>query len=102
MSYLLLTLILVCGVLLAFPAAICISALLGYILMTWERKRTPCPSCGAYALRWLDGIRETYPTGRGTGNLYECEVCHHRAWWSNDDQQWQQPSGRFNHSLDGK
>jgi hypothetical protein len=65
MSYGTLLLVLVCGMVLAFPAAICVCALLGYLLTKHHRRTTPCPSCRAFALRYVDGIRETYPTGRG-------------------------------------
>ena len=84
-----LILIVLGGIILAFPLAIAICAALGFVLMTVERLRTPCPKCGARKLKNVNGIRETYPTGKGTGTFYVCEVCAHRVFWSNDDRAWQ-------------
>lgn len=82
-------LILLVGLVLAFPLAIAISAALGFVLTTADRWTTRCPNCGARKLRNVNGIRETYPTNEGTGTFYACDVCQHRAFWSNDDRGWQ-------------
>jgi hypothetical protein len=87
-QYALIAIALVAGVLLAFPIAICICACLGWVLMTFDRATTRCPACNTRQMRWTNGIRETYPTGRGTGRFYLCEACKRRWFWSNDDRCW--------------
>jgi hypothetical protein len=87
-QYALIAIALVVGVLLAFPIAILLCACLGWVLMTLDRATTRCPGCNARQMRCANGIRETYPTGRGTGKFYLCEACKRRWFWSNDDRCW--------------
>ena len=82
----------VVGLLLAFPIAIGVCAALGSIFMAVDRLTIRCPSCGQRQLRCTNGIHETYPTGRGTGNFYLCGACGGRWFWSNDDRAWQNAS----------
>jgi hypothetical protein len=91
-EWVLIVLILVGGVLLAFPLAVGICMFLGLILMTIDRLTTRCPDCRARRMRLTNGIKETYPTGRGTGTFYRCESCQRRWFWSNDDRAWQDAS----------
>jgi hypothetical protein len=81
------------GILLAFPFAIGLCTLLGFVLLTIDRMTTRCPSCGDRAMRIVNGIRETFPTGEGTGWFYACVSCGRRSFWSNDDRVWQDASG---------
>jgi hypothetical protein len=86
------------GVVLAFPLAIGICTALGLVLVIVERWATPCPKCAARKLRNINGIRETYPTGKGTGTFYVCDDCQHRVFWSNDDRGWQDANAqKFDH-----
>jgi hypothetical protein len=89
-QYALLAALLVAGVLLAFPVAIGICAFFGAVFLTVDRLTTRCPSCGTRSMRLTNGIRETFPTGRGTGTFYLCAACGQRWFWSNDDRQWQE------------
>jgi hypothetical protein len=96
--------LLIVGIVLAVPMAIGISAALGFIIVTVHRWSTPCPKCGAHKLSGVDFIRETYPTGKGTGTFYRCENCHHRAFWSNDDRGWRDANAQefddyYTHAL---
>jgi len=47
-----------------------------------------CPACHRRSLRQAGAIRETYPTGKGTGSFYQCESCGKKWFWANDDHQW--------------
>ncbi len=47
-----------------------------------------CPQCNRRTLRVAGGIRETYPTGKGTGSFYQCKRCRKKLFWANDDHQW--------------
>jgi hypothetical protein len=87
-EYALIAIALIVGVLLAFPIAICLCAGVGWVLMTFDRLTTRCPSCTQRKMRYTNGIHETYPTGRGTGTFYLCDACSHRWFWSNDDRCW--------------
>ena len=83
----------VLGVIAAFPLAIGICTLLGGLLMTIDWLTTRCPNCWmTRCMRMTDAIRETYPTGRGTGRFYLCRNCGQRSFWSNDDRAWQDAS----------
>jgi hypothetical protein len=87
-QYAVIVVALVGGVLLAFPLAICICASLGWVLITFDRLTARCPDCNQRRMRCTNGIRETYPTGRGTGKFYLCDGCKRRWFWSNDDRAW--------------
>jgi hypothetical protein len=91
-SYAIIAGLFVLGVLLAFPLAIGICATLGGVLMVADRLTTRCPGCGQRRMRCTNGIRETYPTGRGTGRFYLCGACGGRWFWSNDDGTWRNAS----------
>jgi hypothetical protein len=80
------------GVALAFPLAICICAFLGFLLQTYHRLTTPCPHCAQHRLRSFSGIKETYPTGRNTGTFYVCDACSWRWFWSNDEREFRDAS----------
>jgi hypothetical protein len=84
--------LLIVGVLLALPLAIGICATLGAVLMAVDWLTSRCPGCGQQQMRWTNGIRETYPTGRGTGSFYLCRSCGGRWFWSNDDRGWEDAS----------
>lgn len=57
-----------------------------------------CPVCRIGVLQAVNGIRETYPTGKGTGTFYICSDCAKRFFWSNDGQEYQDSSGHeFDH-----
>jgi hypothetical protein len=88
MSLWLIALLFPIGVLAAFPLAVGICAVLGAITMGIDRLTNPCPGCGRRTLRCVNAIRETYPTGAGTGSFYICGHCDRRWFWSNDDKQW--------------
>lgn len=88
--YPLLAALLVAGVLLAFPFAIGICAFFGAVFLTVDRLTTRCPSCRVRSMRLTNGIRESFPTGRGTGLFYLCEACGQRWFYSHDDWQWQE------------
>ena len=64
--------IFVVGILLAFPTAIAICATGGLIAHIYDRLTTARPKCGRKKMKGVNGIRETYPTGRGTGTFYLC------------------------------
>ncbi|HEX7380382.1 MAG TPA: DUF1553 domain-containing protein [Pirellulales bacterium] len=93
MAILILILIFLVLVALAFPLAIAICAFAGGILMAFDRLTTRCPNCHARQMKVANGILETYPTGRGTGNFYLCGGCGRRSFWSNDERDWQDASG---------
>lgn len=86
------------GVVLAFPLAILICALLGGVLMAYDRLTTRCPVCQARKMKRINAIRETYPTGEGTGSFYLCSACGRRSFWSNDDNAWEDATANhFDH-----
>src|SRR5258708_2094356 len=87
-----LVIIVAVGLILAFPLAISICALLGGSLVAFDRLTTRCPNCHVRRMKMTNGIRETYPTGRGTGRFYLCSACGKRAFWSNDNRAWENAS----------
>jgi hypothetical protein len=90
MHPMILLLILVVGAILAFPLAVAICTFLGAILWAYEWLTIRCPSCqGRRCMQHKNGIKETFPTGRGTGRFYLCRSCGQRSFWSNDDKGWQ-------------
>src|SRR5262249_20577916 len=92
LQYTIIALVFLIGVVLAFPTAIAICALLGGLLSVVDRLITCCLQCGERRMHWTNGIRETYPTGRGTGRFYFCSACGQRSFWSNDGHGWQDAS----------
>ncbi len=98
MPFWLIILVMALGVVAAFPLSIGVCALLGFVITTIDRLATECPGCGSRAMRCVNAIHETYPTGQGTGRFYSCGRCARRSFWSNDDQGWRDASdGRFDH-----
>jgi hypothetical protein len=91
-GYAIIGVLFVAGVLLAFPLAIGICGALGGVLVAIDRLTTRCPRCKQRRMRCTNGIRETYPTGRGTGLFYLCRACSSWWFWSNDDRAWQDAS----------
>ena len=82
----------VVGALFAFPLAIAVCAALGGVLMAVDRLTTRCPGCGLRRMCQTNGIRTTYPTGRGTGKFYLCRAGGGRWFWSNDARAWRDAS----------
>ncbi len=76
-----------------FSSGICICAFSGFLIQTHRRLTTPCLYCAQQQFRWVNGIRETCPTGCGTGTFYVCGVCLRRWFRSNDDREFRDASG---------
>jgi hypothetical protein len=81
--------VLLFGLMLAVPIAIGTCALIGWVMLIVNRPTIQCPTCHALQMRSTNAIRETYLTGRGTGQFYVCEACSKRWFWSNDDRTWE-------------
>jgi hypothetical protein len=81
-------------IVLAIPLGIGVCLACGLLLTARDGLTTRCPGCRRLAMRAVDGIRETYPTGKGTGLGYVCENCHARWFWSYDDRAWQDALGK--------
>lgn len=92
MSIWLIIIVFVLGILAAFPLAIGICSVLGAIVLAVERLTTRCPACGSRSMKHVNSIRETYPTGKGTGRFYSCQSCHRNWFWSRDEEDWREAS----------
>jgi hypothetical protein len=87
------------GIVFRSPVVVGVGLVVWLTLTITKGRTARCPACGVAKMRCVGGIKEAYPSGKGTGWSYLCEQRGQRWWWSNDRRAWEDASA---HSAEGQ